>query len=249
MAKTRAEKQAAKQQKQQERYTAAAADGKISRDELQGLFGKRSMLTREQQATELAKFAMGNPNVQIGKNVSQQTGLRIRADEAGNRVATYAPEMVTPLRNPNSSQPQAEQATANFGRANPSWLAIGGGRYRFGGAPNYTISKPTEAAAPTESAQPEVTVSDETMRYRSEAEQYLRDADAILNQFKIDQEKANQLQMQTQATLASNLAASQRTPNLQIAPASQTAQTAGTQSFKRRPTAKNSLQMTSSLNI
>jgi amino acid permease len=63
----------------------------------------------------------------------------------------------------------------------------------------------------------------------------------MLDDFKIEQNRAEearklqeQMMIKSQAAMASNLAMSQRTPNLQISPASQTPQTAGTQPFKRR---------------
>jgi hypothetical protein len=154
MGKSKEQKQAAKaakqeakalkiqqrEQNQQDRYAAAAADGKIRASELQDIFGKNvgrlGGPSREQMATELAKFALGNPNVQIGKGVTQQTGLKMRTDESGGRFATYTPEMVTPLRNPNSSVSSPYRATADFGKANTSWSATAGGMYRFGGSPS-----------------------------------------------------------------------------------------------------------------
>lgn len=94
-------------------------------------------------------------------------------------------------------------------------------------------------------------------RYRAEAQNYMQQADAILNQFRIDQSKAEearklqeQMFIQSQATAAANMARSQMAPNLQIQPASGTPETAGTQGFKRRqnlfPMAAKGL---SSLNI
>lgn len=130
----------AKQQQQQDRYASAAADGKISGSELRDLFGKTGFkfggktfagMSREDQATELAKFALGNPNVQIGKGVTKQLGLKIRSDESGGRFATYTPEMVDLGREDGKFGP----ATPNFGKANSSWSATAGGMYRFGGSP------------------------------------------------------------------------------------------------------------------
>ena len=130
----------AKQQKQQDRYASAAADGKISRSELQDIFGKNvgslGGPSREQMSTELAKFALGNPNVQIGKGVTKQIGLKMRTDESGGRYATYKPEMVGGGFGSDGSPTARRLATADFGKANTSWSATAGGMYRFGGAPS-----------------------------------------------------------------------------------------------------------------
>ena len=95
---------------------------------------------------------------------------------------------------------------------------------------------PAPAAPP---AAPEL--SPEALAYRKEADAKLAEAQGILDQFKIEQNKADEarklqekLAIQSQATAASNLARSQMAPNLQIQPASGTPQTAGTQGFKRR---------------
>jgi hypothetical protein len=160
--KTKAEKQAAKalkieqkQQRQQERYAYAAADGKISGSELRDLFGKTGFkfggktfggMSREDQATELAKFALGNPNVQIGKGVTKQLGLKIRSDESGGRFATYTPEMVDLGREDGKFGP----ATPNFGKANSSWSATAGGMYRFGGTPSAPMQPLNTTAGLTE---------------------------------------------------------------------------------------------------
>jgi hypothetical protein len=158
--KTKAEKQAAKalkieqrQQKQQERYAYAAADGKISGSELQDIFGKGARLgtiSREQMATELAKFALGNPNVQIGKGVTKQIGLKIRADESGGRYATYKPEMVGGGFGSDGSPTARRLATADFGKANTSWSATAGGMYRFGGMPSAPMQPLNTTAGLTE---------------------------------------------------------------------------------------------------
>lgn len=164
--KTQQEKQAAKalkieqrNQKQQEKYAYAAADGKISQDELGDLFGKQGFrfggkvfggMSREQQATELAKFALGNPSVQIGKGVSQTLGLKIRTDEGGNRYATYTPETVGGGRGMDGSPTARTLATPDFGKANSSWAATAGGQYRFGGAPSAPMQPLNTTAGLTE---------------------------------------------------------------------------------------------------
>ena len=166
MAKTKEQKQEAKalkiqqrEAKQQEKYAYAAADGKISRDELSDLFGKQGFrfggkvfggMSREQQATELAKFALGNPNVQIGKGVSKQIGLKIRQDESGGRYATYTPEMVGGGRGTNGSPTAQRLATPDFGRANSSWTSTAGGQFRFGGTPSAPMQPLDTTAGLTE---------------------------------------------------------------------------------------------------
>jgi hypothetical protein len=252
MAKSKAEKQAAKaakqaaeQQEQQDRYAYAAADGKISGSELQDIFGKTGFkfggktfagMSREQQATELAKFALGNPNVQIGKGVTEQLGLKIRSDESGGRFATYTPEMVDLGREDGKYGP----ATPDFGKANTSWSATAGGMYRFGGTPSAPMTPPAAPAAAAEpAAPPTASLSPEALAYKQQADATLASADALLNQFRIEQNQAEEarklqesLYIQSQATAAANMARSQMAPNLQIQPASSTPKTAGSQAFK-----------------
>ena len=101
---------------------------------------------------------------------------------------------------------------------------------------------PAPAPAPAPAAPPAAPeLSPEAIAYRKEADAKLTEAQGILDQFKIEQNKADEarklqekLAIQSQATAASNLARSQMAPNLQIQPASGTPQTAGTQGFKRR---------------
>jgi hypothetical protein len=154
--KTAAQKQEAKQlkikareQKQQEKFAYAAADGKISGSEIGDLFGSRGFkfggktfggMSREEQASALAKFALGNPNVAIGKGASELTGLKIKTDEKGSRFATYTPEMAGGGRGMDGSPTSLTQVTPNFGKANASWSAIGGGKFIYGGAPGTRVS-------------------------------------------------------------------------------------------------------------
>lgn len=165
MAKSKEQRQAAKalkmeqrQQKQQDRYASAAADGKISRSELSDIYGKTGFkfggktfggMSREEQATDLAKFALGNPNVQIGKGVSKQIGLKVRTDQAGNRYATYTPEMVGGGFGADGSPTARRLATADFGKDNTSWSSTAGGMYRFGGTPGAPMAP---AAAETDTS-------------------------------------------------------------------------------------------------
>jgi hypothetical protein len=98
---------------------------------------------------------------------------------------------------------------------------------------------PAPAPPPPPPAPPQL--SPESVAYRAEADTKLAEAQKMLDDFKIEQNRAEearklqeQMMIKSQAAMASNLAMSQRTPNLQISPASQTPQTAGTQPFKRR---------------
>ena len=105
---------------------------------------------------------------------------------------------------------------------------------------------PAPAAAPAPAPAPAAPpappqLSPEAQAYRAEADAKLAEAQKMLDTFKIEQNRAEEarklqeeMMIKSQAAMASNLAMSQRTPNLQISPASQTPQTAGTQPFKRR---------------
>jgi len=107
-------------------------------------------------------------------------------------------------------------------------------------------------------AAPQLQISEAAKKYREEADAKLAEAQKLLDDFKIEQNKAaeakklqEQMAIRAQGTLASNLAMSQRKPSLQLSPASQTPQTAGTQPFKRRrlQVMTPGSQVTSGLNI
>ena len=113
-------------------------------------------------------------------------------------------------------------------------------------------------AAPASSSPQEPQLTDAAKKYREESEANLAKAQKLLDDFKIEQNKAaeakklqEQMAIRAQGTLASNLAMSQRKPSLQLSPASQTPQTAGTQPFKRRrlQVMTPGSQVTSGLNI
>ena len=118
---------------------------------------------------------------------------------------------------------------------------------------------PAPAPAPPPPAAPPAPpqISPEAQAYRAEADAKLAEAQKMLDTFKIEQNRAEEarklqeeMMIKSQAAMASNLAMSQRTPNLQISPASQTPQTAGTQPFKRRrPMLDSASPLASSLNI
>ena len=114
------------------------------------------------------------------------------------------------------------------------------------------------APAPSSPSPQEPQLTAEAQKYREESEAKLAEAQKLLDNFKIEQNKAaeakklqEQMAIRAQGTLASNLAMSQRKPNLQLSPASQTPQTAGTQPFKRRrlQVMTPGSQVTSGLNI
>ena len=120
---------------------------------------------------------------------------------------------------------------------------------------------PAPAPAAPDPASPspqQLQITAEAQKYREESEAKLADAQKLLDDFKIEQNKAaeakklqEQMAIRAQGTLASNLAMSQRQPSLQLSPASQTPQTAGTQPFKRRrlQVMTPGSQVTSGLNI
>ena len=134
--------------------------------------------------------------------------------------------------------------------------------------PSYAILKRTGSggtaaaapapAAPASSSLQEPQLTAEAKKYREESEAKLAEAQTLLDNFKIEQNKAaeakklqEQMAIRAQGTLASNLAMSQRQPSLQLSPASQTPKTAGTQPFKRRrlQVMTPGSQVTSGLNI
>ena len=99
---------------------------------------------------------------------------------------------------------------------------------------------PAPAAAPAPEAPKGPTQAD---IYNQQREDFMSAADAILKGIQDEyarqqqaMETARKLQIQSQATMAANMARAGQTPNLQIQPASGTPQTAGTQSFRRRST-------------
>jgi len=121
--------------------------------------------------------------------------------------------------------------------------------------------QPAPAPAPEDPAssslqEPQITA--EAKKYREESEAKLAEAQTLLDNFKIEQNKAaeakklqEQMAIRAQGALASNSAMSQRQPSLQLSPAYQTPKTAGTQPFKRRrlKVMIPGSQVTSGLNI
>jgi len=114
------------------------------------------------------------------------------------------------------------------------------------------------APAPSSPSPQEPQLTAEAQKYREESEAKLAEAQKLLDNFKIEQNKAaeakklqEQMAIRAQGALASNLAMSQRKPGLQLSPASQTPKTAGTQPFKRRrlQVMTPGSQVTSGLNI
>lgn len=100
---------------------------------------------------------------------------------------------------------------------------------------------PEEPAAPTTDPAQELRIAELTEQskaYRTQAEQQLSAADLRIKELEnqeLQAQKARDLQQRFSITAAANQARGAQTANLQIAPASATPMTAGTQSFKRRP--------------
>jgi len=162
----------------------------------------------------------------------------------------------------NSSIGKGKQVVGQY--TIPSWRGGrgGGGKQFFvvADAPQpQQQAAPAAAPAPAPSPSPQqLQITAEAKKYREESEAKLAEAQKLLDDFKIEQNKAaeakklqEQMAIRAQGTLASNLAMSQRKPSLQLSPASQTPQTAGTQPFKRRrlQVMTPGSQVTSGLNI
>jgi hypothetical protein len=166
-------------------------------------------------------------------------------------IETWSPSQYSPFSGSYINKPEGEgwQITGYDERRiamNPNRMGSG---FKTVRVPIYTrMGQPAPtagvaAAAPSATQAPLAApeLSPEAQAYRAEADAKLAEAQNILNAFKIEQNRAEearklqeQMQIRGQATLAANMAMSQRTPNLQISPASQTPETAGTQPFKRR---------------
>ena len=100
---------------------------------------------------------------------------------------------------------------------------------------------PEKPAAPTTDPAQELKIAELTEQakaYRTQAEQQLSAADLRIKELEnqeLQAQKARDLQQRFAITAAANQTRGAQTANLQIAPASATPMTAGTQSFKRRP--------------
>ena len=97
-------------------------------------------------------------------------------------------------------------------------------------------SAPAQQAAP-ESTAPTATPTTKSQQYTSDADKILAGIEALiagLPDYGAEMKQMREDFAQSQRTLAANLSMSQKTPNLQIQPASGTPQTGGTQSFRRR---------------
>jgi hypothetical protein len=98
-------------------------------------------------------------------------------------------------------------------------------------------SAPAQQAAP-ESTAPTATPTTKSQQYTSDADKILAGIEALLAglpDYGAEMKQMREDFAQSQRTLAANMSMSQKTPNLQIQPASGTPQTGGTQSFRRRP--------------
>ena len=81
-------------------------------------------------------------------------------------------------------------------------------------------------------------LTEQSQAYRAQSEEQLAAANAKiaeLSDTQLQAQKAKELQQRFAITAAANQARGAQTANLQIAPASATPMTGGTQSFKRRP--------------
>ena len=175
-------------------------------------------------------------------------------------IETWSPSQYSPFSGSYIGKPEGEgwEITGYNQRRVPSRMGSG---FRTVNVPIYTRQAqpaPAPAPAPAPPAPPAPPQpSPESVAYRAEADAKLAEAQKMLDTFKIEQNRAEEarklqeeMMIKSQAAMASNLAMSQRTPNLQISPASQTPQTAGTQSFKRRrPMLDSASPLASSLNI
>ena len=173
----------------------------------------------------------------------------------------------SPINSINQKPPEGEgwQITGYSTKRIPMNPNRMGSGFRTEQVPIYGRSAPAPAPAPAATAPPPAPaappappqLSPEAQAYRAETDAKLAEAQKMLDTFKIEQNRAEEarklqeeMMIKSQATLASNQAMSQRTPNLQISPASQTPQTAGTQPFKRRrQTMDTTSPLASSLNI
>lgn len=167
--------------------------------------------------------------VSAADRAAQAAGFANAAEQQANRQMRNQLEMKAAMAGISNQEAYklVKGPLTNTGALQEAWNKIG-----TGGRP---------APAPAPKAAPAPRPSAESTRYRDEAANYMRQAQEMLNQFKIEQQRAaeaarlaEEMRIKSQASLAANMARSQQTPNLQIQPASGTPQTAGTQPFKRR---------------
>jgi len=107
----------------------------------------------------------------------------------------------------------------------------------YQGIPNQPVQQQQQQAAP-ESTAPTATPTTKSQQYTSDADKILAGIEALLAglpDYGAEMKQMREDFAQSQRTLAANMSMSQKTPNLQIQPASGTPQTGGTQSFRRRP--------------
>jgi len=197
----------------------------------------------------VARFAPIAPNPNLGqRNAPRTSSSVLRYYQERQPLLKNMSEVIGTTTAP-SAQHQFAGTTpdgyAIWKKAEPAPAPSGGGGGGGGGG----------GSAP---AAPQLQISEAAKKYREEADAKLAEAQKLLDDFKIEQNKAaeakklqEQMAIRAQGTLASNLAMSQRKPSLQLSPASQTPQTAGTQPFKRRrlQVMTPGSQVTSGLNI
>ena len=103
-------------------------------------------------------------------------------------------------------------------------------------APAPAPSRPAPAPAPDYSAQIKE-LNEQAAAYRKQAEEIIAQGEAKVKELEdadLQRQKATELQNRLAIQSAASKARGQAQASLKIAPASQTAQTAGTQAFKRR---------------
>jgi len=197
----------------------------------------------------MARFAPIAPNPYLGQRNAPKTSSSVIRYYAERQPLLKNMSEVIGTTTAPSAQHQFAGTTpdgyAIWKKAEPAPAPSGGGGGGGGGG----------GSAP---AAPQLQISEAAKKYREEADAKLAEAQKLLDDFKIEQNKAaeakklqEQMAIRAQGTLASNLAMSQRKPSLQLSPASQTPQTAGTQPFKRRrlQVMTPGSQVTSGLNI
>jgi|DEB0MinimDraft_6_1074348.scaffolds.fasta_scaffold18863_3 hypothetical protein len=99
-------------------------------------------------------------------------------------------------------------------------------------------SAPAQQQAAPKSTASTATPTEKSQQYTSDADKILAGIEALLAglpDYGAEMKQMREDFAQSQRTLAANMSMSQKTPNLQIQPASGTPQTGGTQSFRRRP--------------
>jgi hypothetical protein len=107
----------------------------------------------------------------------------------------------------------------------------------YQGIPNQPVQQQQQEET-KDPGPPTVKPTEQSEQYKSDADKILAGIEALLGglpDYGAEMKQMREDFAQSQRTLAANMSMSQKTPNLQIQPASGTPQTGGTQSFRRRP--------------